>query len=167
MLLSATSKKGNSAADLHPVQNPVHSSVNSKQEEQPTCWLTYCLTPSACFSQQQEKISQTLTNLLFKSFCQQEAGRASQILTYMLLKPQHKFLSVTGIDTLFSSKLTNYLPSLRVCHHQHQNDEFKQNINLHSFYDERTILSICSWDQLELAYFLFKYIIPFYSWTVK
>jgi len=37
MLLSATSRKGQSDADLHPVQNPEHALVSNKQEGPARC----------------------------------------------------------------------------------------------------------------------------------
>jgi hypothetical protein len=67
MLLSATSRKGQPDADLHPVQNPEHPLVSNKQEG-PAMMLTYNLFKTRACS------------------CQQQAGRASQMLTYMLFK---------------------------------------------------------------------------------
>ena len=37
MPLSATNKKGQLDADLHPVQNPVHAPVSNEQEEPARC----------------------------------------------------------------------------------------------------------------------------------
>jgi len=37
MLLSATSREGQSDADLHPVQNPQHDLGSNKQEEPGIC----------------------------------------------------------------------------------------------------------------------------------
>ena len=146
MLLSATSKKGQPDADLHPVQNPEHTPVSNKQQGPARWWLTYCSKPRACSCQQQARMaSQLLTYSLFKtqsiilsatcrkgqqdpdlqpvqnpehppvsnmqegpakswltgcskpraSSCQQHAGRASQILTYFLFKTQSILLSAT------------------------------------------------------------------------
>ena len=66
MLLSTTSREGHPDVDLQPVQNPDHALVSNKQEG-PARWLTACSKPTACF-------------------CQQQAGRVSQILTYKLSK---------------------------------------------------------------------------------
>ena len=67
MLLSATTRKGQPDPDLHPVQNPEHALVRNKQEGPARSWLTSCSKPRACS-------------------CQQQTGRASQILTYRLFK---------------------------------------------------------------------------------
>ena len=76
MLLSAISREGQQDPDLHAIQNPGHAPVSNKQEE-PARWsLTICSTPSACS-------------------CQQQAGRASQVLTYTLFETQSMLLSAT------------------------------------------------------------------------
>ena len=77
MILSATSRKGQPDADLHPVQNPEHDLVSNKQEGPARCCLTSCSKPRACSYQRQ-------------------ASRASQTLTYMLLKTQSMLLSATS-----------------------------------------------------------------------
>jgi hypothetical protein len=77
MSLSATSMEGQPDADLHPVQNPEHAAVSNKQERPARCYLTCCSKPSA-YS------------------CQQQAGRASQMLTYILFKTQRMLLSATS-----------------------------------------------------------------------
>ena len=77
MPLSATSRKGQPDADLHPVQNPEHAVVKNKQNGPTRCWLTACSKPRACSSQQQ-------------------AARASHMLTYILFKPQSMLLSATS-----------------------------------------------------------------------
>jgi len=77
MLLSATSRKGQPDPDLQPVQSPEHVLVSNKQEGPPRSWLTHCSKPRACS-------------------CQQQAGRASQILTYTLFKTQSMPLSATS-----------------------------------------------------------------------
>ena len=77
MLLSATSRKGQPDPDLLAVQNPEHDPVSNKQEGPARSWLTYCSKPRACS-------------------CQQQAGRPSQILTYILLKTQSMLLSATS-----------------------------------------------------------------------
>ena len=77
MPLSATSRKGHTDADLHPVQNPVYAPVSNKQEGPARSWLTSCSKTRACS-------------------CQQQVGRASQILTYNLFKTQSMLLSVTS-----------------------------------------------------------------------
>ena len=77
MPLSATSRKGQPDPDLHSVQNPEHALVSNKQKGPARSWLTSCSKPRACL-------------------CQQQAGRASQILTYILLKTQRMPLSATS-----------------------------------------------------------------------
>ena len=74
MLLLATGRKGQPDADLHPVQNPGHTLVSNKPKGPASCWHTYCSKPRACSSQQQ-------------------AGMASQMLTYILFKTQGMLLS--------------------------------------------------------------------------
>ena len=124
MILSATSRKGQPDADLHPVQNPEHHIVSNKQEGPARCWLTCCLKPRASSCQQQAgRASQMLTYNLFESqsmilsatsrkgqpdadlqsvqkprawSCQQQAGRASQMLAYILFKIQSMILSATN-----------------------------------------------------------------------
>ena len=76
MCLSATGRKGHPNADLHPVQNPEHALVSNKQAGPARCWLTTCSKPRACS-------------------CQQQVGRANQMLTYKLLKTQSTLLSAT------------------------------------------------------------------------
>ena len=77
MLLSATSRKSQPDADLQPVQNTEHALVGNKQEGPARCRLTSCPRPRACS-------------------CQQQAGRASQMLTYILFKTQSMLLSATS-----------------------------------------------------------------------
>ena len=77
MLLSATSKKGQPDPDLHSVQNPEHDLVSNKRKEPARCWLTSCSKPRAWS-------------------CQQQGGRASQMLTYILFKTQSMLLSATS-----------------------------------------------------------------------
>ena len=74
MLLSATSRKGQPDAHLHPAQNQEHALVSNRQKGPAICWLTSCSKPKACS-------------------CQQQAGRASQILAYILFKAQSMVLS--------------------------------------------------------------------------
>jgi hypothetical protein len=76
-LISATSRKGQSDADLHAVQNPVHAHVSNKQEGLVRCQLT-SWSKSSAYS------------------CQQQAGRASQMLTYTLFKNQSMLFSATS-----------------------------------------------------------------------
>ena len=76
MILSATSRKGQPDADLHPVQNPEYHLVSNKVERPTRCWLTTCSEPRA-------------------SSCQQQAGKASQMLTYNLFKTPSIPLSAT------------------------------------------------------------------------
>ena len=75
MLPSAISRNGQPDPDLHSVQNPEHALVSNK-EWPARSWLTICSKPST-------------------SSCQQQARRASQILTYMLFKTQSMLLSAT------------------------------------------------------------------------
>ena len=77
MLLSATSRKGQPDPDLQPVQNPEHVLVSNKQEGPARSWLTFCSKPRACS-------------------CQQQGGRASQILTYILFETKSMLLSATS-----------------------------------------------------------------------
>jgi len=77
ILLSATSRNGKSNTNLQTVQNPEHAHVSNKQEETPRCWHTNYAKPRVCPFQRQ-------------------AGRASQMLTYILFKTQSKLLSVTS-----------------------------------------------------------------------
>ena len=74
MLLSATSRRGQPDADLHPVQNPEHAFVSNKQEWPSRCWLTVCSKPRS-------------------SSCQQQAGTTGWMLTYMLFKTQSMLFS--------------------------------------------------------------------------
>ena len=77
MLFSATSWKGQPDVDLHTVQNPEHALVSNKQEGPATCWHTDCWKPIACS-------------------CQQQAGRASHMVTYILFKTHSMHLSATS-----------------------------------------------------------------------
>ena len=77
MPLSARSREDQSHADLLSIQNPGDDLVNNKQEERARSWLTSCPRHRACSFQQQAK-------------------RASQILTYILFKPQCMLLSATS-----------------------------------------------------------------------
>ena len=77
MLLSGTSRKGKPNPDLLSVQNTEHAPVNNKQKVPARCWLTSCSKPRAWS-------------------CQQQAGRASQMLTYILFKTQKMVLSATS-----------------------------------------------------------------------
>ena len=77
MLLSARSREDQWDADLHAVQNPEYALVRNKQKEPVRCWLTSCSKPRA-------------------SSCQQQAGRASQMLTYNLFKIQRMLPSETS-----------------------------------------------------------------------
>ena len=77
MLLSATCRKGQPDTDLLSVQNPEHALISNKHERPARCWLTCCSKPRACS-------------------CQQQAGRASKMLTYKLFKAQTMLFSATG-----------------------------------------------------------------------
>ena len=78
-LLSETCRNGQPDANLHPVQNPSpeHALVNNKQGRLARCWLTSCSKPGACS-------------------CQQQAGKACQMLTYNQFKTQSMLLSTTS-----------------------------------------------------------------------
>ena len=119
MLLSTTNREGQPDADLHSVQNPEHALVNNNQRRPARCWLTICLKPRASSCQQQTgKASQMLTYMLFKPqsiLLSATCRKASQMLTYNLVKTQTMLLSATSRETLDASKLTNYLLSLRIC----------------------------------------------------
>ena len=80
MVLFATSRNGQQDGNLQPVQNPEHALVNNKQEGSARCSLTSCSKPRA------------------SSQCQQQAGRARQMVTYKLLKSQ-SILSVSATST--------------------------------------------------------------------
>ena len=86
MLLSATSRNGQPDADLQTVQNPEHAIVSNKQENPARCWLTHCSNSKSCS-------------------CQQKAGKASQMLTYLLFKTQSIVLSATRRNGLPSADL--------------------------------------------------------------
>ena len=73
MLLSAPSRKGQPDADLHSIQNPDEGLISNKKEE-PRVKLTACSKPRACT-------------------CQQQARRASQMLSHILFKMQSTLLS--------------------------------------------------------------------------
>ena len=94
MLLSATSKKGQPDADLQTVKNPEHALISNKQERTARCWLTFCWKPRACS-------------------CQQQAGRASQMLTYKLLKTQSMLLSASKDEP---SKILTYILFITKAH---------------------------------------------------
>ena len=74
ILLSGTRRKGQPDADLQPAQNPEHVLISNKQKGPVRCGLTYCSKPRACS-------------------CQQQAGRASQMLTYTLFSTHSILLS--------------------------------------------------------------------------
>ena len=86
MPLSATSRKDKPDADLQAVQNPEHGLVSNKQEGLARCWLTSCSKPRACS-------------------CQQQAGQACQMLTYILFKTQSMLLSATSRKGLLDGDL--------------------------------------------------------------
>ena len=77
IILSETSRKSQLDADLLPVENPEHAIVSNKQEGAARSSLTSCSRPRACS-------------------CQQQAGMASQMLTYILFKTQIMLLSATS-----------------------------------------------------------------------
>jgi len=100
MLLSATNRKGQPDADLHPVQNPEHALVSNKQEGPARCWLTSCSKPRACSCQQQAgRVSQMLTYKLFKtqSMLFSTTSMKGQMLTYKLFKTQSMLFSTTSM----------------------------------------------------------------------
>ena len=78
VLLSEISMKGFTDTDLQSIQNPGHALVRYKQGMLAKCWLTFYLKPRAWS-------------------CQKQAGRASQMLTYILFKTQSMLLSATSI----------------------------------------------------------------------
>ena len=100
ILWSATSRKGQPDADLHSVQNPEHALVSNKQKGPAQCLLTACSKPRACyFSNKQEGPARCWLTICSKpkaSFCQLQAGRASQMLTYILFKAQSMLLSAAS-----------------------------------------------------------------------
>ena len=100
ILLSATDRKGQPKSNSQPIWNPEHAFVSNKQERPVICWLTSCSKPRASPCQQQAgRASQMLTYILFKSqnmLFSAKAGRTSQMLTYMLFKTQSMLLSATS-----------------------------------------------------------------------
>ena len=74
MLMSATSRKGQPDADLHPAESPEHALVSNKQEGLARCQHTLCSKHSECP-------------------CQQEAPRGSEMLTYSLFNSKSMVLS--------------------------------------------------------------------------
>ena len=141
MLFSAISRKDQSDADLHAVENPEHALVNNKQMGTAKFRLTACSKPRACS-------------------CQQQAGSASQIMTYTLFKTQSMLLSAT-------SRKCQPDPDL----HAVQNPEHalvsnKQEGPARSWLTLCAKHRACSCQQQAgrasqiLTYILFKYIIP-------
>ena len=104
MLLSATSRKGLLDGDLHPVQNPEHALVSNKQGRLARWWLTNCLKPRAYSCQQQAgKAYQMLTYILFKiqsMLLSAIRRKACQMLTYILFKTQSMLLLATRKEGL-------------------------------------------------------------------
>ena len=74
MPLSATSREGQLDANLQTVQNQEYAPINNNLKRPGRCQPTICAKPRA-------------------GFCQQEAGKAIHILTYMLYKTQSMLLS--------------------------------------------------------------------------
>ena len=107
ILLSGTSRKDKLDADLQPVEDPEHAPVRNKQERPVRCWLTACSKHRACS-------------------CQQEAGRASQILTYSLFTFQSMLLSASE-------------------------DKPMQNLDLNSVYNQSPFLLASIWDKLAVG----------------
>ena len=101
MLLSATtSKKGQTDADLHPVQKPEHALVRNKEGMLARCWLTFCWKHRAWSCQQQaQRAGQLLTYRLFKTKSISWLAismKAGEMLTYTLFKTQSMHLSATS-----------------------------------------------------------------------
>ena len=92
VLLSVTGREGQPDADLQPVQNPWDAFVNSKQKGPPRCQLTsWQNADHALVSNKQEKPARCWLTSCSKPrscSCQQQAGKASQMLTYKLFKTQ-------------------------------------------------------------------------------
>ena len=98
ILLSATSRKGESDSDLQPVQNPKYTLISNNQDRPTSCWLTPCWKPRACYCQQQtERVSQMLTYSLFKPqrILMSATCRKGQPDAYSLFKTQNRLLLVT------------------------------------------------------------------------
>ena len=101
MLLSATtSKKGQTDADLHPVQKPEHALVRNKEGMLARCWLTFCWKHRAwSYQQQAQRAGQLLTYRLFKTKSISLLAismKAGEMLTYTLFKTQSMHLSATS-----------------------------------------------------------------------
>ena len=76
-LSAATRKKSQLDADSQSVQNPEHALVSNKQERPARWTLTHCSKSRACS-------------------CQQQADKASQMLTYLLFIAQSILSSATS-----------------------------------------------------------------------
>ena len=121
--LSATSREGQQDAGLQPVQNPEHPLVSYKQEELVRFWLTYCPTPRACSYQQQ-------------------AGKASQMLTNMLCENQGMLLSATSRNGQLDADLQAVQP--RTCSYQQQAGRASQMPTYMLFKTKSMLLSATS-----------------------
>ena len=93
----ATSRKGQPDADLHSVENSEHALIRDKEEWTVRCQLTPCSKPEhALVSNKQEGSARCWLTHCSKSracSCQQQTGRASQFLTYLLFNPKHILVS--------------------------------------------------------------------------
>ena len=154
MFLSASTRKGRTDADLHSIQNPEHDLISNNQEGPDIYWFTCCSIPRAWSCQKQPEMANQIIALhpvknpkhAFVSnnqegparcwltscskpraySCQQQPGKTSQMLTYILFETQCMLLSASV-------------------------DAFKQNINLHSVYNQSTPLLKSSWDQPDIG----------------
>ena len=74
------------------IKSPEHAPVSNKQKEPARCWLTSCSNPEHTrVSNQQEGSARSWLTSCSKPracSCEQQAGRASQRLTYILIKTQ-------------------------------------------------------------------------------
>ena len=117
-MLSTTSKNGQPDADLHPIQNPDRLLSAKTRQGQPDADLHPVQSPEqALVSNKQEWPADADLHPV---------------------QTQSMLLSTTHRERLNTSRLTDYLLSLRVRSCQHQNNEFKQNINLLSVYNQST-----------------------------
>ena len=123
MLLSATGSKCQPDHDLQSVQNPEHSLVSNKEEGPARFLLTPCSKPRTCSSQQQ-------------------AGRASKMLTHTLLKAQSMILSATNMKGWPDADLHPVKP--RACSCQQHAGRASQILTYMLFKTQSMLLSATS-----------------------
>ena len=120
MLLSTTRGNGQPNSNLHTVQSPEHALVSNKQAGPARCWLTACSTSKACS-------------------CQEQVGKASQMLTYFLLKTQSMLFSATTRKVI--QMLTYSLFKTLACFCQQQVEKACKMLSYILFKSQRMLLS--------------------------